>query len=80
MVSARNGLERGLRSQPETGLGRGGKAPVVSDKGPGPLTLRKRIATKTISSEASKVFTKRKSTSSVRVDRHTGGLRERESR
>ena len=75
MVSACNGLERGLRSQPEIGLGRGGKAPVVSDKGPGPLTLRKRIATKTISSEASKVFTKRKSTSSVRVDRHTGGLR-----
>ena len=34
--------------------------PVVSDKGPGPLALQKRISTKTESSEASKVFIRRK--------------------
>ena len=43
-------------------------SPVVSDKGPGPLDLQKRISTKTESSEASKMFTKRKK-STVHVHR-----------
>ena len=47
--------------------------PVVSDKGPGPLTLQKRLSTKMESSEASKVFIRRKK-STVCVDRHTSGL------
>ena len=37
-----------------------GCLPVVSDKGPGPLGLQKRISTKTESSEASKIFLRRK--------------------
>ena len=46
----------------------------VSDKGPGPLTLQKRISTKMESSEASKVFIEKKSI--VCVDRHMRRLRE----
>ena len=34
--------------------------PVISDKGPGPTALQKRISRKTESSEASRVFIKRK--------------------
>ena len=45
--------------------------PVVSGKGPGSLTLQKRISTKSESSEANKVFSRREK-SIVRVDRHTG--------
>ena len=45
-----------------------GCLPGVSDKGPGPSGLQKRISTKTESSEASKVFTKRKK-STVHVHR-----------
>ena len=37
-----------------------GCLPVVSHKGPGPLCLQKRISTKTESSEASKMFLRRK--------------------
>ena len=48
--------------------------PVVSDKGTGPLTLQKRNSTKKESSEASKVFIRRKK-STVRVDRQMGRLR-----
>ena len=44
---------------------------VVSDKGPSPSALQKRISTQMESSEASDVFIKRKK-STVRVDRHTG--------
>ena len=44
---------------------------MVSDKGPGPLVLQKRIPTKMESSEASKVFIRRKE-SKVHVERHTG--------
>ena len=51
---------------------------MVNDKGPGPLALEKRISTKTESSEAGKVFMKRKKTA-VCVDRHTGEFRERKS-
>ena len=46
---------------------------MVSDTGPGPSTLRKRISTKMESSEASKVFIKRKSTTCV--EGHKGRLR-----
>ena len=64
MASACNGLELGLGSQPETGLGPSTQTlatrPVVSDKGPGPLALQKRISTKMEISEASKVFIRRK--------------------
>jgi len=41
--------------------------PGVIDKGPGPSALQKRISTKTKSSEASKVFIKRKRVQYVRV-------------
>ena len=44
--------------------------------GHGPLALQKRISTKTESTEASKVFSKRKK-QAVDVDRYTGGLTER---
>ena len=61
MASGCNGLEPGLGSQPEVGVGLQqwknqilATRPVVSDKGPGPLDLQKRISTKTESSEASK--------------------------
>ena len=46
--------------------------PVVSDKGPGPLALQ-RTSTEMESSEASKVFIRRKK-STVCVDRHTARL------
>ena len=49
---------------------------MVSDKGPGSLALQKRISPRTESSEASKVFIKRKE-STVRVNRHMGRLRGR---
>ena len=42
------------------------------------MALQKRIFTKTGSTEASKIFIKRKKRT-VGVDRHTGKLRERES-
>ena len=45
--------------------------PVVSDKGPGPLALQKRIPTKIESSEIDKLFIRRKR-STVHVDRYTG--------
>ena len=81
VASACNGLELGLGSQPETGLGPSTQTlatrPVVSDKGPGPSALQERILTKTESRETSIVFIKRKK-STVRVDRHTGRLRVRE--
>ena len=67
MASASNGSERGLGSQPETEAGSHWEEhqilairPVVSDTGPDPLALQKRISTKTENSEASKVFIKRK--------------------
>ena len=47
---------------------------VVSDKGPVPSALQKIISTKMESSEANKVFVKRKK-SPVCMDRHTGRLR-----
>ena len=47
---------------------------VVSDKGPGPSALQKRISTKTESSEASKVFIK-----GEKVQYATGVLRKREN-
>ena len=49
---------------------------MVSDTGPGPLTLHKRNPTKTGSSETSEVFIRRKK-NTVRVSRHTGRLRKR---
>ena len=48
--------------------------PADSDKGPGPQALQKRFSMKTESSEASKVFIKRKN-STVLVDRLPGRLR-----
>ena len=48
---------------------------MVSDKGPGPSTLQKRISTKTENSEESEVFIRKKST--VHMDRHFGRLRGR---
>ena len=48
--------------------------PVVSDKGAGSLALQKIISTKTESSEASKVFTRRRK-STIHVERHTHRLR-----
>ena len=67
MASACNGLKRGFGSQPEIGVGsRQWKhqilitRPVVSDKGPGPSAMHKRIPTKMESSEASTLFIKRK--------------------
>ena len=45
--------------------------PAVSDKGTGPSSLQKRISTKTQSSEANKVFIKRK-IRTVCVNRHMG--------
>ena len=81
MTSACKGLEWGLGLQPETEAVWGGEStdpiatrPVVSDKGAGPLTLQKRISTKKESSEASKVFIRRKN-STVCVDRQMGRLR-----
>ena len=49
--------------------------PVVSDKGPDPLALQKRIPTKMESSKTSKVLMKGE-TYTVYVDRHMGRLRE----
>ena len=49
---------------------------MASDKGPGPLALQKIISTKTESRDAGQVFIKRKK-STVCVERHAGGLRER---
>ena len=51
--------------------------PVVSDKALALRLCRKRIPAKTESSETSKEFIRRKKRSTVCVDRHTGGLRER---
>ena len=51
--------------------------PVVSDKSPGPLALRKRIPTKMESSATSKVFIKREKIRTVYVGRCTGRLRRR---
>lgn len=49
---------------------------MVSDKGPGPSALQKRVSTKTESSEeASRVFIRKKK-STIPKDRHTGRLRE----
>ena len=83
-VSACNGLEQGLGSQPETGSGLQwwkhqilATGPMVSDKGPGPSTLQKRISTKMESREASKVFIRRKKSTVCVTDRHTSGLRGR---
>ena len=77
-----NGLERSLGSQPEVEAGSLWRkhqilatSPVVSDKGPGPLALQKRIPTKTESSEASIYSEEKKST--VCVGRHKGRVRER---
>ena len=77
-----NGLERSLGSQPEVEAGSLWRkhqilatSPVVSDKGPGPLALQKRIPTKMESSEASIYLEEKKST--VCVGRHTGRVRER---
>ena len=60
-------LEWGLDSQAEVEAGSRqwkhwilATRPVVSDKGPGPSALQKRISTKMESSEASKVFIRRK--------------------
>ena len=52
--------------------------PGVSDKGPGPLALQKRISTIIESSEDSKVLNKRKK-STVHVDKHMGEFSERKS-
>ena len=78
-----SGLEQGLGSQPEPeARSQKGKGhilttnPVVSDKGPGPLALQKRISIKTESNKASRAFIKRKKST---VEIHTGELRERES-
>ena len=67
MALACNGLKRGFGSRPEIGVGSWQwkhqilvARPVVSDKGPGPSAMQKRIPTKKESSEASKVFIKRK--------------------
>ena len=53
-----------------------GCLPGVSDKGPGPSGLQKRISTKTESSEPSTMFLRRKN-STVLVDRHMGRFRGR---
>ena len=50
--------------------------PMVSDKGPGPLALRKRISTKTESSEATEVFINRKKRVQYEVWTETSGLRD----
>ena len=75
-----NGLERSLGSQPEVEAGSLWRkhqilatSPVVSDKGPGPLALQKRIPTKMESSETSKVLIKG-GKCMVYVDRHMGKL------
>ena len=47
--------------------------PVVSDKGPGPSALQKRISTKKENSEKSELLIRRKKTT-VPGDRQTGGL------
>ena len=49
--------------------------PVVSDKGAGPLTLQKRNSAKKESSEASKVFTKRRRVQYM-WNRHAGKVTE----
>ena len=75
----------GLQEAPGRGaveqvLQRGGQGedkgclPVVSDKGPGPSGLQKRLSTKTGHSEPSKMFLRRKN-STVLVDRHMGRFR-----
>ena len=63
MTSACNGLEQDLGSQPEIEAGSQwwehqilAAIPVVSDKGPGPSALEKKIPTKMESTEISKVF------------------------
>ena len=47
--------------------------PMVSDKGPGPSALRKRISTKTESSEATEVFINRKKRVQYEVWTDTSG-------
>ena len=81
VTSACNGLEWGLGSQPGTEVVWWrwkhqvlATRPVVNDKGAGPWTLQKRISAKKESSEARKVFIRRKK-STVRVDRQMGRLR-----
>ena len=81
MPSAFNRLEWGLGSQPETEAGSWWQKhqtlatrSLVSDKKPGPLAFQKRISTKMESSEASKVFIRRKK-SIIQVDRHMGKLK-----
>ena len=73
----------GLGSQSETEAGSQlwvhqilATSPVVSDKGPSPSALLKRISAKIKSSEASRIFIKR-TKSTLHVDRHMGGLRAR---
>ena len=72
-----------MGSQPETEAGSQwgehqilATRPVVSDKGPGPLALQKRIPTKMESNEPNKVFIKRGKKSKILVDSHIGGLQE----
>ena len=78
-----NGLEQGLGSQSKTEAGSQhwvhqilATSPVVSDKGPNPSALLKRISAKIKNSEASRIFIKR-TKSTLHVDRHMGGLRVR---
>ena len=79
MASACNGLELGLGSQPETGLGPSTQTlatrPVVSDKGPGPSALQKRISTKMESNETKYLLRAKKST--VCADRYMGARSKR---
>ena len=63
VTSACSSLEWGLGSQPETEAGSQwwehqilATRPMVSDKGPGPSALQKRIPTKTVSNEKGDVF------------------------
>ena len=51
--------------------------PMISDKGPGPSALQKRTPIKTESSEASKVFIKRKQVQYMWIDKHMDRLRGR---
>ena len=78
MDLACNSLERGFGSQPQSGAESRlwehkvlATRPAVSDKGPDPSALQKRISTKTESNKASRVFIKRKKST---VEIHTGGL------
>ena len=77
MALACDDLERGLGSQPETGPGQGGEStrPVVSDKGPGPSALQKRISTKMESNETKYLLRAKKST--VCADRYMGARSKR---